>query len=539
MPSKQQSITECPLGGCDGDVNDTSQFTRCKVCRTKDTQSKKRKRNSQKPQSASGNSKNTRTSSINAAGPRKSVGTEQTASQPSVLGPESEEENSDTGPFKRKKEAPSFDSEAHALDDLKDKLDQAEARNRAFDYSVNWTRPSNSDFDSEQELTRLFLLLYYRTGYCFNSTGSEMLEMGSSKQGVCSQTIRYHPRPKPSDKKKMKNNKNSETPRFPCSGNLRIRIEHHPSQILFTLRLTHNKSHAHYEGDSIPDWSMPALLLNLNPYFATAIQAVFLQFQSGMLGHELAEDRLCSLYMDTGDFRPNDGLKAQVQFWKKLLNDVGTVLQPPRDHATPPFQQSPNGSGSLTTHNVDLQGPEHLALTTELVDRYTKDLDSSRVYIISHSGAPSIPSFIWDLILQGTYVDLKLILPHALNDEEVSEIQTMDQWCHCWVVYSRAVTIAFPHRTSELSRYATWISRLFNEIENALHPNILQMDVALRTQVDQRQPTLRLDNGNLAIRHLFTSVFPSDESSLDFHFDSSPVSPNSPATSSTEVLKCA
>ncbi|KAG8829647.1 hypothetical protein FRC17_006235 [Serendipita sp. 399] len=167
MPSKQQSITECPLGGCDGDINDTSQFTRCKACRTKDTQSKKRKRHTLKPQNASGNSKNARISSINAASPRKSVGTGQTASQPSGLGPESEEENSDTGPFKRKKEASSFDSEAHALDDLKDKLNKAEASNRAFDYSVNWTRPSNTDFEAEQELTRLFLLLYYSTGYYF------------------------------------------------------------------------------------------------------------------------------------------------------------------------------------------------------------------------------------------------------------------------------------------------------------------------------------------------------------------------------------
>ncbi|KAG8814315.1 hypothetical protein FRC17_001205 [Serendipita sp. 399] len=286
-----------------------------------------------------------------------------------------------------------------------------------------------------------------------------------------------------------------------------------------------------------------------NPYFTTAIQAIFLQFHSGMLSRNLAKDRLRTLYWDTGGFESDEELEIQVQFWNKLLEaGIGTVLTPPppppsllsrptvgyEPEATRPLRQAPtsNLAFGLTTRNVDLQGPEHFAFTVDFVDRYTRYLDSSRRYITSHSGVPSLPSFIWDLVLQGKYVDLNLILPHALDNEEVLEVQTVDQWCRCWVVYSRAVTMAFPHRTSELYKYSTWISRLFNEIENALHPNVLQMDVVLRTQVDLRERPLRLDDGNLAIHHLFTSVFPSDESSLDFHLDSSPVTSKFPAIAS-------
>ncbi|KAG8808894.1 hypothetical protein FRC17_003724 [Serendipita sp. 399] len=264
-----------------------------------------------------------------------------------------------------------------------------------------------------------------------------------------------------------------------------------------------------------------------NPYFTTAIQAIFLQFQSGTLNRNLARDRLRTLYWDTGNFESDEELEIQVQFWNKLLDaGIGTVFTPPppppsllsrpsvgdKPEATRPLRQAPtsNLAFGLTIRNVNLQGPEHLALTIDLVDRYIRDLDSSRRYITSHSGVPSLPSFIWDLVLQDKYVDLNMILPHALDDEEVLEVQTMDQWCRCWVVYNRAVTIAFPHRTSELYKYSTWIFCLFNVIENALHPNILQRDVTLRTQVDLRERPLRLDDGNLTIHHLFTmtSKFP-------------------------------
>ncbi|KAG8797146.1 hypothetical protein FRC16_009182 [Serendipita sp. 398] len=268
-----------------------------------------------------------------------------------------------------------------------------------------------------------------------------------------------------------------------------------------------------------------------NPYFAAAIHAIFLQFQSGVVGRDEARNQLRTLYGDTSDFESETERDGQVQFWFKLLDDVATVFplrnrvldddeevaqerqtsvsgtgetmasllsNQPRIDETAELSRtsSPFAPQNQTTRNVDLKGEQHTALTLALVTQYTKNLAYSRGFLTSHVGVPKIPSFIWDLILENKYVDLNQVLRYAVDDETAVEVKTQYQWCRCWIVYSRAVMLAFPHRTCELFRYSTWISRLFSGMQEELHSIIVRMDAVFRAQVGQA----RFDDGNLAIQ---------------------------------------
>ncbi|KAG8822523.1 hypothetical protein FRC19_005779 [Serendipita sp. 401] len=298
--------------------------------------------------------------------------------------------------------------------------------------------------------------------------------------------------------------------------------------------------------------AVPKTSINLtNPYFAAAVHAIFLQFQSGVFGRDEARNQLRTLYGDTSDFESETERDGQVQFWFKLLDDVATVFPlhdralddeeaaqerrtpvsgtgletmasllsiQPRIKETVELSRTPSpfAPQNQTTRNVDLKGEQHTALTLALVTQYTRNLAYSRGFLTSHVGVPKIPSFIWDLVLENKYVDLNQVLRYAVDDETAVEVKTQYQWCRCWIVYSRAVMLAFPHRTCELFRYSTWISRLFSGMQEELHPSIVRMDAVFRAQVDQA----RFDDGNLAVRHLFTTVFQSDAASLESFLDS-------------------
>ncbi|KAG8820015.1 hypothetical protein FRC19_009306 [Serendipita sp. 401] len=297
-----------------------------------------------------------------------------------------------------------------------------------------------------------------------------------------------------------------------------------------------------------------------NPYFAAAVHAIFLQFQSGVFGRDEARNQLRTLHGDTSDFESETERDGQVQFWFKLLDDVATVFplhnralddeEAARERRTPVSgtgletmasllsiqtrindtaelsrTQFPFAPSSQTTRNVDLKGEQHTALTLALVIQYTKNLAYSRGFLTSHVGVPKIPSFIWDLILENKYVDLNQVLRYAVDDETAVEVKTQYQWCRCWIVYSRTVMLAFPHRTCELFRYSTWISRLFSGMQEELHSIIVRMDAVFRAQVGQA----RFDDGNLAVRHLFMTIFQSDTVYLKSFLDSPQIQSNESA----------
>jgi hypothetical protein len=142
----------------------------------------------------------------------------------------------------------------------------------------------------------------------------------------------------------------------------------------------------------------------------------------------------------------------------------------------------------------------NLELTRRMVLNHGTDLKNARLHLLTTPGVPRFPDSEWGNVLLGKAVSLDVVLSgaYATHDEAqsveqvgnfelrfgaskpVKSVQTSGDWMFAWHRTSTAIGFAFPHRASELSRYAEYILGLFASKRVESHGRVISLDKAIR-----------------------------------------------------------
>ena len=132
--------------------------------------------------------------------------------------------------------------------------------------------------------------------------------------------------------------------------------------------------------------------------------------------------------------------------------------------------------------------------TCKLLQIYNKDIDRAKFLIhTSPRAPPCVPSTQWEHILRGEPVDLEQFHILACLSGGRRRVITASDWCVTWILASKAIAFAFPHRAEELRAYGDHINMEFAMKITRSHSQIILSDIATRNIVEGGQRTLLTD----------------------------------------------
>jgi len=134
-----------------------------------------------------------------------------------------------------------------------------------------------------------------------------------------------------------------------------------------------------------------------------------------------------------------------------------------------------------------------------MVPNYTADLKHTLWSLQSAGSLPPFPKPEWKNVLSGTVVNLDAVfsgLFSTLADDKITTsigdfdlsvssskpskvIQSHGDWTIAWNTTASVILCAFPHRASELQRYAEYILQFFRAFPVS-HSKVINLDKAIR-----------------------------------------------------------
>ena len=143
----------------------------------------------------------------------------------------------------------------------------------------------------------------------------------------------------------------------------------------------------------------------------------------------------------------------------------------------------------------------------KLLQLYSVDPKKAKRSLANSPTCPEFPDSEWTNILAGRAVNLDHVLSGyysvSNNDERTESIgdveikfgtvsptklvSTTGDWSIAWNRTSRATTVAFPHRASELIDYSKYIIGLFGATDTIFHDRVIAYDRAVRRRIGSRR----------------------------------------------------
>ena len=143
----------------------------------------------------------------------------------------------------------------------------------------------------------------------------------------------------------------------------------------------------------------------------------------------------------------------------------------------------------------------------KLLQLYAVDPKKAKRSLTNSPTCPEFPDSEWVNVLSGRAVNLDHVLSGyysvSNNDERTESIgdveikfgavsptklvSTAGDWSIAWNRTSRATTVTFPHRASELADYSEYIIGLFGATDTLFHDRVIAYDHAVRHRIGSRR----------------------------------------------------